>query len=133
VVRLGGLRWGAEIYGVGHATEKELQQREFDLCLGLADILEGLLGTVTSAGESEDGDGEGGEQVVGEAEAKRHAGSGASLKLSNILAWLRLPVQSRKGVTLKDLLRHQLFAPLRPTSIDSEVPSAWKVFIDQGQ
>lgn len=39
-VRLGGLRWGPEIHGMGQATEVALEQRDTDLCLGLAGTLE---------------------------------------------------------------------------------------------
>lgn len=44
MARLGGLRWGPEIHGVGQDTEKALWQRDDDLCLGLADMLEVLYG-----------------------------------------------------------------------------------------
>lgn len=40
VARLGSLRWGPEIHGVGRATETALGRRDNDFCLGLAETLE---------------------------------------------------------------------------------------------
>ncbi|CAB1113496.1 unnamed protein product [Ectocarpus sp. CCAP 1310/34] len=56
-----------------------------------------------------------------------------SLMLVNVLSWLRLPAGSREGISLKGLLGHQYFAPLRHTDIESEIPSAWRTFMDQGK
>lgn len=41
--------------------------------------------------------------------------------------------KNREGITLKSLLGHQYFAPLRPESIESDLPAAWKRFMDQGK
>lgn len=37
------------------------------------------------------------------------------------------------GVTLKGLLGHQYFAPLRPGSVEKDMPDAWKNFMDQAK
>lgn len=42
VLRLGGLRWGPELHGAGHRAEAELLQRDVDLCLSFAEVLEVL-------------------------------------------------------------------------------------------
>ncbi|CAN0135364.1 unnamed protein product [Pylaiella littoralis] len=130
-VRLGGLRWGPEIHGVGQATETALRRRENDLCLGLADTLEGLLGLVP--GEDRGAARANDEKLDNSDGVKRVASPRTSLMLVNILAWLRLPSHSRRGITLKSLLGHQYFTPLRPASIESEVLAAWKRFMDEGK
>ncbi|CAN0175821.1 unnamed protein product [Ectocarpus sp. 12 AP-2014] len=131
VLRLGGIRWGPEIHGVGQATTTALRQRDADLCLGLAETLEGLLGI----GRSKDDDETGAEGKI-PADSKE-LGSNArdkmSLMLVNVLSWLRLPAGSREGITLKGLLGHQYLAPLPHKDIESEIPSAWKTFMDQGK
>lgn len=52
VARLGGLRWGSEIHGVGQAAETALLRRDDDLCLGLADTLEVLTALLFQAHRS---------------------------------------------------------------------------------
>ena len=45
MVRLGGLRWGPELLRVGHPVGRDLrQERDAELCHGLADIIEVLHG-----------------------------------------------------------------------------------------
>eukprot|EP00903_Cladosiphon_okamuranus_P015923 g14708.t1 len=133
-VRLGGLRWGPEIHGIGQATDLALQQKDIDLCLGLADTLEGLLGLQPDGRTDETGaNGVNSGLLHGTNEMKSGSRVGPSLMLVNILAWLRLPPRSRQGVTLKGLLGHQYFAPLRPDSIENDMPDAWKNFMAQAK
>ncbi|CAM9755036.1 unnamed protein product [Ectocarpus sp. 8 AP-2014] len=131
VLRLGGIRWGPEIHGVGQATETALRERDTDLCLGLAETLEGLLGL----GRAKDDDETGAEDnnPADSKELGSNTQDKMSLMLVNILSWLRLSAGSREGITLKGLLGHQYFTPLRHADIESEIPSAWKTFMDQGK